>query len=114
MMIVIKLNITSLLKRERQMKILSDLAGASQKATALKNAADKLIQQSNINNDTQTTVAGNTNAQEALAAAQETAAKTAQAVFAASNNLQSVAEDFQALDVNVANTMFKPLGGLGK
>lgn len=36
------------------MGIQSNLAGASQKATALKSATDRLIQQSSINNDTQT------------------------------------------------------------
>ncbi|EOL43048.1 type VII secretion effector [Enterococcus phoeniculicola] len=97
------------------MGILSDLTGATQKATALKNATDRLIQQTTITNDTQTTVAGNSNEQEAVTTAQETAIKIAQAVVIASNNLQSVAEDFQALDVNVANTMFQPIGGvLGK
>lgn len=96
------------------MAIQSDLAGASQKATALKNATDRLIQQSNINNDTQTTVVGNDNAQEAITAAQETATKIAQAVFLASSNLQSVAKDFEALDQTVANTLFKPIAGLGK
>lgn len=96
------------------MAIQSDLAGASQKATALKNATDKLIQQSNINNDTQTTVVGNDNAQEAITTAQETATKIAQAVFLASSNLQSVAKDFEALDQSVANTLFKPIAGLRK
>ncbi|KPG72101.1 TIGR04197 family type VII secretion effector [Enterococcus sp. RIT-PI-f] len=88
------------------MTVQSDLAGASEKATALKIATDKLIQQTSITNDTQTTVSGNSNAQEVITTAQETATKIAQAVFTASNNLQSVAEDFQALDVNTANTMF--------
>lgn len=96
------------------MAIKSDLAGASQKATALRNATDRLIQQSSINNDNRTTVAGNTNAQVAITAAQETATKVAQAVFTASNNLQSVAKDFEVLDQTVAKTLFKPIGGLGK
>lgn len=94
------------------MGIKSDFTRATQKATALKNATDRLIQQSTITNDTQTTVAGNSNAQEAITTAQETATKTAQAIVIASNNLQSVAEDFQALDANVANTLFKPIGGV--
>lgn len=96
------------------MAIKSDLAGASQKATTLRSATDRLMQQSSINNDTQTTVVGNDNAQEAITAAQETATKIAQAVFTASNNLQSVAKDFEALDQTVAKTLFKPIGGLGK
>lgn len=96
------------------MAIQSDLAGASQKATALKSATDRLIQQSSINNDTQTTVVGNDNAHEAITTAQETATKIAQAVFAASSNLQSVAKDFEVLDQTVANTLFKPIAGLGK
>lgn len=96
------------------MVISSDLAGASQKATAIKNATARLSQPLNISNDTQTTVAGNKNAQEAITTAQETAVKIAQVVLDASNNLQTVAEDFQALDVEVSNTLFKPLDGLGK
>jgi type VII secretion effector (TIGR04197 family) len=96
------------------MAIKSDLTGASQKAIALKNATDRLIHQSRISNDTQTTVVGNDNAQEAITTAQETATKIAQAVFLASSNLQSVAKDFEALDQTVAKTIFKPLGGLGK
>lgn len=96
------------------MTIQSDFAGASQKATALKGATDKLIQSSSITKDTQTTVTGNTNAQEAITTAQETAKKIAQAVFQASSNLQSVAKDFEAMDQNVANTMFNSLEGLGK
>jgi type VII secretion effector (TIGR04197 family) len=96
------------------MTIQSDLAGASQKATALKNATDKLIQSSSVLEDTQTTVAGNTNAQEVIKLAQETATQIAQAVFFASSNLQSVAKDFEAMDENVANTMFNSLGGLEK
>jgi type VII secretion effector (TIGR04197 family) len=96
------------------MTIQSDLAGASQKATALKNATDKLIQSSSVSEDTQTTVAGNTNAQEVIKLAQETATQIAQAVFFASSNLQSVAKDFEAMDENVANTMFNSLGGLEK
>jgi type VII secretion effector (TIGR04197 family) len=96
------------------MTIQSDLAGASQKATALKNATDTLIQSSSVSEDTQTTVAGNTNAQEVIKLAQETATQIAQAVFFASSNLQSVAKDFEAMDENVANTMFNSLGGLEK
>ncbi|MTD40260.1 TIGR04197 family type VII secretion effector [Erwinia sp. CPCC 100877] len=92
------------------MTIQSDFTGASQKATALKGATDKLIQSASITKDTQTTVAGNTNAQEAITTAQETATKIAQAVFQASSNLQSVAKEFEALDQRVANTMIRGLG----
>lgn len=88
----------------------SDLDKASQKATALKNATDTLIQPVVITADTQTTVAGNTNAQEALKSAQDTAKKIASAVSKASTNIQSVAKEFEALDAKVAQSLPKPLG----
>jgi type VII secretion effector (TIGR04197 family) len=96
------------------MAIKSDFTGASQKATALKSATDKLIQSASITEDTKTTVAGNTNAQEAIATAQETATQIAQAIFLASSNLQSVAKEFEALDQKVALTMMQPFGRIGK
>lgn len=62
--------------------IKSDLSGAQQKATALKSATDIMIQSSSITNetDTQTTVAGNTNAQEAIQIAQGTAKQISLAI----------------------------------
>lgn len=51
----------------------SDLGGAIQKATALKNATDNLIQPAVTTADTQTTVAGNTNGQAAIKPVQDKA-----------------------------------------
>lgn len=93
------------------MAIKSDFTGASQKATALKNATNHLVQPTTVTKDTQTTVAGNANAQEAIAAAQETATQIAQAVALAATNLQSVAKEFEAVDQSITTTLLQPLGG---
>lgn len=88
----------------------SDLGGASQKATALKNATDTLTQPVVTTADTQTTVAGNTNGQAAIKSAQDKAKQLANAVTKASTNIQSVAKEFEALDAKVAQSLPKPLG----
>ncbi|KMN42444.1 TIGR04197 family type VII secretion effector [Bacillus sp. LK2] len=94
--------------------IKSDLGRAQQKATALKSATDILIQSSSISNetDTQTTVAGNTNAQEAIQIAQETAKQVALAIATAANNIHSVAGNFEALDQLASQTGFNRMGRL--
>lgn len=94
------------------MTIKSDFGGAQSKATALKNATDSILQSASLTNDTQTTVNGNTNAQEAITAAQETAKQIAAAISLASANIQSVAEDFEALDQSISQTMRASIGGL--
>lgn len=91
------------------MTIKSNLGSASQKATALKNATDQLVQQSSVSTDSQTTVAGNTNAKEAITKAQQTATKIAQAIHTASGNIQSVAKDFEAMDNELSRSF--DLGG---
>ncbi|WP_034564834.1 TIGR04197 family type VII secretion effector [Carnobacterium gallinarum] len=90
----------------------SDLGGASQKATALKNATDILIQSVVITTDTQTTVAGNTNGQAAIKSAQDKAKQIANAVVKASSNIQSVAKEFEGLDAKVAQSVSKLFGGI--
>ncbi|KMN42953.1 TIGR04197 family type VII secretion effector [Bacillus paramycoides] len=94
--------------------IKSDLSGAQQKATALKSATDIMIQSSLISNetDTQTTVAGNANAQEVIQIAQETAKQIALAISTAANNIHSVAENFEAMDQSASQTVFNRIGGL--
>ncbi len=92
--------------------IKSDFCGASQKATALKKTTSKLAQTILVVNDNQTTISGNINAQEAIQQAQETARQVAEAVTAASSNLQSVAEEFQVLDQQVGQNFLQSLGGL--
>lgn len=91
------------------MTIQSDMGTASQKATALKDATDQLIQQSSVSTDNQTTVAGNAKAQEAITKAQQTATKIAQAIHTASGNIQSVAKDFEAMDNELSRSF--DLGG---
>ncbi|WP_034559985.1 TIGR04197 family type VII secretion effector [Carnobacterium gallinarum] len=88
----------------------SDLGGASQKATALKNATNTLIQPVVITEDTQTTVTGNTNKQAAIKSAQDKAKQIANAVVKASSNIQSVAKEFEALDEQIGQNLPKPLG----
>lgn len=94
------------------MTIKSDLGGAQLKATALKNATDSILQSTSPTNDSQTTVRGNTNAQEAITVAQETAKQIAAAISLASANIQSVAKNFEALDQSISQTMRSSIGGL--
>lgn len=107
---IIKINfaILKMRKMKRGMAmtgIKSNFGNASQKATALKNATDKLIQHTSITNDNQTTVSGNLCAQEVIQQAQETARQVAEAVLTASSNLQSVAEDSKQW-INKLNKVF--------
>lgn len=94
------------------MTIKSDLGTASQKATALKNATDQLIQSASVAQDSQTTVAGNAKAQEAIIMCQQSATKIAQTIHAASGNIQSVAKDFEAMDNELSKSF--NLGGGNK
>lgn len=80
------------------MSITSDLSGAQQKATEIKSAVSVLSSTSTINNDSRTTVAGNANAQEVIERVQGTTQKIMEAINSASSNLQSVAEEFAAVD----------------
>ncbi|WP_413509240.1 TIGR04197 family type VII secretion effector [Carnobacterium maltaromaticum] len=88
----------------------SDLSGASQKATAIKNAINTLIQPVVIADDAKTTVTGNTNGQLSIKSAQDKAKQIANAVVKASNNIQSVAKEFEALDEQIGQNLPKPLG----
>lgn len=91
--------------------IKSDLDGASVKATALKAATDT-ISQSVVATDTQTTVLGNASALKAITSAQQTAQEIASAVSLASANIQSVAENFDAMDNQVGQNLRNNIGGL--
>lgn len=92
--------------------IMSNLGGARQKATALRTACDHITQNSSVDKDTRTTVAGNTNAHDTIQTIIDSAEQIAQAVLTASSQLQSVAEEFEALDQSVA-TSLKGGGKLG-
>lgn len=94
------------------MTIKSDFNGAQLKATALQQATATILQATSVTKDTQTTVSGNANAQEAMTAAQETAKQIAAAIALASTNIQSVAKDFEALDQRMSQKMRSSIGGL--
>lgn len=76
----------------------SDSAVASKIATAIASSLDGSANGGAILTDTQTTVAGNTNAQEAIQAMLNGQNKIVQAIGKASSNLQSVAHEFEAAD----------------
>ncbi|EUJ33007.1 hypothetical protein MFLO_05320 [Listeria floridensis FSL S10-1187] len=78
--------------------ITSDLGQASEKATALQQAVSSLQTTATVSKDEQTTVAGNKNAHEAIQAEADAVMHIAQALTAASANLQSVAQEFAAKD----------------
>lgn len=80
----------TLLQSNKEQAILS--------STSLKNASNKLKQDINVTKDNQTTVAGNTNAHQSIEASKQTAEKTSMLIQTMSNNIQSVAEEFQAMD----------------
>ena len=75
----------------------SDSAVAGKIATAIANSLDG-VDGGAILTDTQTTVAGNTNAQEAIQSMLNGQNKIIQAIGKASSNLQSVASEFEAAD----------------
>ncbi len=92
--------------------IKSDLHIAQQKATALEEAAHRLQNHIGVENDTKTTVSGNSRAQEAIELAKDTAKQLSLAISTASQNIQSVAEEFQVLDETIRN-LSNNVGGNG-
>jgi type VII secretion effector (TIGR04197 family) len=76
----------------------SDSAVAGKIATAIASSLDGATNGGAILTDTQTTVAGNTNAQEAIQAMLNGQNKIVQAIGKASSNLQSVTHEFEAAD----------------
>ncbi len=94
------------------MTIKSDLKEAQTYATAFHNVADSLLEQKPVTHDTQTTLAGNTNAQDAFQQAITTAKEISTIVNDAGVHLHSVAKDFEAFDQEVKISFFsKPVGG---
>ncbi|MBL1224254.1 TIGR04197 family type VII secretion effector [Enterococcus sp. BWR-S5] len=71
---------------------------AGQVATKIANSLDRAAGGGAILSDTQTTVGGNTNAQEAIQAMLGGQNNIVQAIGQASNNLQSIANEFEAAD----------------
>lgn len=79
-------------------KITSNSAVAKQIATAIAHSLDSTTHGNAILSDTQTTIAGNTHAQEAIQLMSHAQRKIGQAIGRASTNLQSVANEFEAAD----------------
>lgn len=97
----------------KRMTISSDLGTAQQKATAISNALTTLTGIGSATLDTQTTVQGNQSAQEAIQATVMAGTQISTAVRTATQNLQTVAKGFEAVDKQVKHSlMSSPLGGL--
>ncbi|MGC6768144.1 TIGR04197 family type VII secretion effector [Enterococcus sp. LJL128] len=90
-------------------KINSNTQVAQQLASELLSALDVLNTSTSINQDGQTTVAGNDSAKEAIHAAQQAVTQVSSAIGNAAANLQSVAAEFDAKDRAIKNTVFGSL-----
>ncbi len=95
---------------EQLTTIQSNLTEAEQKSAALKTASDVLKQGYEVIQDTQTTIVGNKNAQEAIQAAKDLATQIAEATKLAAIQLDSVAERLEAAD-KAASQQFQVTGG---
>ena len=80
------------------MAVKSNLGVAQQRASALKSAAGSLTAGGTPTSDSQTTVAGNKTAQEAITSTFNAVKKVTEAVNSASSNINSVAKNFEAID----------------
>ncbi|MGM0216297.1 TIGR04197 family type VII secretion effector [Enterococcus sp. AZ109] len=89
--------------------ISSDIGQAQQKATALRSASETLSTSASVNKDTQTTVIGNQSAHEAIDSLSSAAQRVASAVNSASGSIQSVAQNFQAIDQSGKNLFRRDL-----
>ncbi|MGT2666400.1 TIGR04197 family type VII secretion effector [Streptococcus rifensis] len=83
--------------------IRSDMTVAQSYATGLQSAGEELAGVDQPQQDNQTTVAGNTNAHEALATSQSTRQSIASAITSMVTNLRSVASEFEAVDQEIGN-----------
>ena len=81
---------------------------AASSATSLKTASNNISQEITVTKDTQTTVAGNTNAQNSIEVSNQTASKMSKVIQSMSNNIHSVTVEFQAMD----NTLGMQLEGV--
>ena len=81
---------------------------AASSATSLKTASNNISQEITVTKDTQTTVVGNTNAQNSIEVSKQTASKMSKIIQSMSNNIHSVAEEFQVMD----NTLGTQLEGV--
>ena len=96
-------------RKEQRMNILqSSKEQAASSVTSLKTASNNISQEITVTKDTQTTVAGNTNAQNSIEVSNQTASKMSKVIQSMSNNIHSVAVEFQAMD----NTLGTQLEGV--
>lgn len=79
-------------------EIKSDILIAQQLATSLKNGGDGLASVSNASKDEKTKLLGNYSAHHAIDLSQSKAKAISEAIQSACTNIQSVAEQFQAVD----------------
>lgn len=86
--------------------IVSHLGQATEKATALQQATE-MLQKSvgTVTMDEETTVAGNTNAHEAIQSEIDAVTQIASVLTTASSHLQSVAHEFAAKDVELGQCL---------
>ena len=96
-------------RKEQRMNILqSSKEQAASSVTSLKTASNNISQEITVTKDTQTTVAGNTNVQNSIEVSNQTASKMSKVIQSMSNNIHSVAVEFQAMD----NTLGTQLEGV--
>jgi type VII secretion effector (TIGR04197 family) len=93
--------------------ISSDLGNAQAKATALKNATERLKQTHIVTTDTKTTVSGNTNVQEVIQQAKTATTQISEAILIASDSIHSVAKEFEAMDQKASQELFESKYGTG-
>ncbi len=85
------------------MSIQSNSFVAQHHATSIGNAVELLTPTNSITLDSQTTVAGNSNAKQAIADLNQSVTMLASVVNSASENIQSVASEFERLDQRIAS-----------
>lgn len=87
----------------------SNSAVAQAVATSIASSVSSLNQGTTITKDTQTTVAGNSNAQQAITQLTSFNTSLVQAVTQASNNIRSVAAEFEAVDQRIAQMQYNQM-----
>ncbi|EOI02727.1 MULTISPECIES: TIGR04197 family type VII secretion effector [Enterococcus] len=87
----------------------SNSAVAQAVATSIASSVSSLNQGTTITKDTQTTVAGNSNAQQAITQLTTFNTSLVQAITQASNNIRSVAAEFEAVDQRIAQMQYNQM-----
>lgn len=87
----------------------SNSAVAQAVATSIASSVSFLNQGTTITKDTQTTVAGNSNAQQAITQLTTFNTSLVQAITQASNNIRSVAAEFEAVDQRIAQMQYNQM-----